>query len=59
MAGLARGVFEAARTRGLDLRLGNHRLGLTATLNLDDPWGVATGEAKPTWGLVLSARQRL
>lgn len=44
---------------GLGLDLGEHQVGLTATLNLDGPWGVATGEAKPTWGLALHASHRL
>lgn len=50
---------QHAVSLGLDLRLGEHELGLTTTLNLDGPWGVATGEAKPTWGLALSVRHRL
>lgn len=44
---------------GIELHLGEHRIGLTTTLNLDGPWGVATGEAQPTWGIALSARHHL
>lgn len=50
---------QHAVSLGLELRLGEHQLGLTTSLNLDGPWGVTTGEAKPTWGLALSARHRL
>lgn len=44
---------------GLDLLLGERQVGLTTTVNLDGPWGVSTGEAKPTWGLALNARHKL
>lgn len=50
---------QHAASLGLGLRLGEHELALTASLNLDGPWGIETGEAKPTWGLALSARHRL
>ena len=35
-----------------------HRLRLEVDLNLDGPHGVAAGEAKTTWGVVLGTRSR-
>jgi hypothetical protein len=42
----------------LGLDFGVHRFDLTATLGLDGPWGVATGEAKPIWGIGFGAGHR-
>ena len=42
---------------GGDLAVGHaHHVTVDVNVNLDGPYGVASGEAKPTWGLVLGAR---